>query len=82
MQHPSDRYIHRISQQMRLLARRIDHQIDPQIEAPRQQLNELLDLCLDGHRLNDLQLRHIAWCEDLITRNKPLVRQLELAWAA
>lgn len=82
MQHPTDGYLHRLSQQLRLLARVQDGAINPAIEQPREQLNELLDQVLDGYRLNDLQLRHIRWCEDLIRLNQPAVKQLELTWAA
>ena len=80
MQHPSDRYMYRLSQQLRLLARVTDNQVNDAIEQPRQQLNDLIDQAMDGYQLNGLQLRHIKWCEELVQRNKPLVKQLELTW--
>lgn len=78
----SDAYLYRLSQQLRLLARREDGVIDNTIEQPRQELNELLDIALDGYQLNSLQMRHIKWCEELVQLNRPAVKQLELTWAA
>lgn len=78
----SDSYLYRLSQQLRLLARVQDGTINPQIEQPRAELNHILDLALDGHRINDLQRNHIRWCEQLIQANKPAVKQLELTWSS
>lgn len=78
----SDAYLYRLSQQLRLLARRVDGTVDPTIEQPRQELNELLDIALDGYQLNPLQKRHIKWCEELVQLNRPAVKQLELTWAS
>lgn len=78
----SDAYLYRLSQQLRLLARLEDNKINPAIEQPRQELNELIDIALDGYQLNELQQRHIKWCEQLIQLNKPKVKQLELTWSS
>lgn len=78
----SDSYYYNLSQRMRLLARHQDGVIDQQVEAPRQQLNELIDLMMDGFVLNDAQRRHIQFCEQIIELNQPAVKQLELQYAA
>lgn len=78
----SDAYLYRLSQQLRLLARLNDGKINPTIEEPREQLNELIDMALDGYQLNELQQRHIKWCEQLVNLNRPKVKQLELTWAS
>lgn len=82
--------LYRLKERLRLLARadirlssdghRLSGEIHQEVEAARLQLNEFIDQLQDGHLLNDLQRRHIAFCQELVETNRPLVRQLELAF--
>ena len=79
----------RLQNQLRLLARRdvvcapcgrrLDGTVRRQLEAARLAVSEMTDQVMDGHPLNDLQVRYLKRTADRLQRwLRPTIRQLEL----
>jgi len=87
----SEGRLSRLLRQLGLLARKdvvvssdgrvLDGSINPEIELLYLQVDELHDQVLDGYTLNDLQLRFLGYCQEVINSCRDQVRQLELEFA-
>ena len=87
----SESNIYHLCQQLRLLARagvklaadgrKFAGEINRKVESVRLQLEAILDRLLDGEQPTAEAQRHVAFCREVVSLNRSVIRQLESEFA-